>query len=56
MSICIERLGELSKKIQEISDNKTNPEVIINSLQIINNELSSLFKTYEFMNPCIIYN
>jgi ATP-dependent Lon protease len=46
VSICIERLGELSKKIQEISDNKTNPEVIINSLQIINNELSSLLKNY----------
>ena len=46
VSVCVERLGELSKKIQEISENKTNPEVIINNLQIINNELSSLLKNY----------
>ena len=46
VSACIERLGDLSKKIQEIGDNKSNPEVIINNLQLINNELSSLLKTY----------
>ena len=46
VSVCIERLGELSKKIQEISENKINPDVIINNLQIINNELSSLLKNY----------
>ena len=36
---CIERLGEISKKIQEISDIKNNADNIINALQIINNEL-----------------
>jgi len=48
ISICIERLGDLSKKIQEICENNTNhtPDVIINNLQLINNELSSLFKNY----------
>ena len=43
---CIERLGEISKKIQEISDIKNNADNIINALQIINNDLSSLLKNY----------
>jgi ATP-dependent Lon protease len=43
---CIERLGEISKKIQEISDIKSNAESLINTLQIINNDLSSLLKNY----------
>jgi len=46
VSVCIERLGELSKKIQDISEIKTNPDNIINNLQIINNDLSSLLKNY----------
>jgi len=44
---CIEKLGELSKKIEEISHIKsTQSDNIINSLQIINNELSSLLKNF----------
>lgn len=44
---CIERLGELSKKIYELSEIKNkNNETLINGLQFINNELSSLFKSY----------
>jgi ATP-dependent Lon protease len=44
---CIERLGELSKKIYELSEIKNkNNETLINGLQFINNELSSLFKNY----------
>ena len=43
---CIERLGELSKRIQELSDIKTNYDVIVNGLQAVNNELSTLFKNY----------
>ena len=43
---CIERLSEISKKIQEISDIKNNADNIINALQIINNDLSSLLKNY----------
>jgi hypothetical protein len=48
VSICIERLGDLSKKLQEICENNNNnaPDVIINNLQLINNELSSLLKNY----------
>ena len=46
VNTCIERLGDLSKKIQEVSENKTNTDVLINNLQQINNELSSLLKSY----------
>ena len=46
VNICIERLGELSKKIQEISEINTNTDMLINNLQQINNELSSLLKNY----------
>jgi ATP-dependent Lon protease len=46
VNTCIERLGDLSKKIQEVSENKTNTDVLINNLQQINNELSSLLKNY----------
>jgi ATP-dependent Lon protease len=46
VSTCIERLGELSNKIQDILDNKNNNDNFINNLQIINNELSSLLKNY----------
>ena len=46
VNTCIERLGELSKKIQEVSEIKTNTDVLINNLQQINNELSSLLKSY----------
>jgi ATP-dependent Lon protease len=46
VSNCIERLGELSKKVQDISDMKSNTDNLINSLQLINNELSSLLKNY----------
>ena len=44
---CIDRLTELSKKINEITDQSVkNTELIINNLQIINNDFSSLFKSY----------
>jgi ATP-dependent Lon protease len=46
---CIDRLSEINKKIQElieINNLKTNTDILINNLQIINNELSSLFKTF----------
>ena len=48
VSTCIERIGVLSKKIQEICEDKSNqnPDVIINNLQTINNELSGLLKNY----------
>lgn len=47
VSTCIEKLGELSKKIEEILSLKiTTTDAIINGLQLINNELSSLLKNY----------
>ena len=46
VSTCIERIGEISKKIQEIVDIKNNTDNLINSLQTINNDLSSLLKIY----------
>ena len=46
VSTCIERLGELSNKIQDILDSKINSENFINNLQFINNEISSLLKNY----------
>jgi ATP-dependent Lon protease len=47
VSTCIEKLGELSKKISEIQNAQiTATDSIINSLQLINNELSSLLKNY----------
>jgi len=42
---CIEKLGELSKKMKELTDIK-NTDSLINNLQLINNELSSLLKNY----------
>jgi len=46
VNTCIERLGELSKKIREIHDDKSSTDVTINKLQMINNELSCLLKVY----------
>lgn len=46
---CIDKLNEINKLIQElfeINNVKTNAELLINSLQLINNELSTLFKTF----------
>lgn len=45
---CINTLFELSKKIKEIDDTniKNNTKNIINILQVVNNELSSLFKIF----------
>jgi len=46
VSSCIEKLGELSNSIQDIIDGKKNEDDIINNLQIINNELSTLVKNF----------
>jgi len=47
VSSCIEKLSELSKKLEEITSVKlTSTDTIITSLQLINNELSSLLKNY----------
>ncbi len=45
---CINTLFELSKKIKDINDVsiKSNTDNIINILQVVNNELSSLFKLF----------
>ena len=49
VSTCIDRMNEINKKIfkiNELKNNNADYEVIINNLQHINNELSSLFKNY----------
>lgn len=46
VNTCIERLGYISNKIQEIFNDKNNTEKIISNLQIINNDLSCLLKNY----------
>jgi ATP-dependent Lon protease len=47
VSLCIEKLSEISKKIEEMMCQKiTSTDSIINNLQLINNELSSLLKNY----------
>lgn len=45
---CINTLFELSKQIKDINDIgiKTNTDNVINILQLVNNELSSLFKLF----------
>ena len=45
---CINMLFELSKSIKEINDQTINndTDIVINLLQHINNELSSIFKLY----------
>jgi hypothetical protein len=46
VSSCVEKLGEISKNIEEITTNKLNNEALVNSLQNINNDLSSILKNY----------
>ena len=46
VSTCIEKLGDISKKIQELIDVKNNTDNLINNLQLINNDLSCLLKSY----------
>jgi len=46
VNTCIERLGGISKKISELSEIKSNTDMLINYLQQINNELSTLLKSY----------
>lgn len=46
---CIERLGILSKQIKDASETtnpNSTPDEVINYLQVVNNELSSLLKHY----------
>jgi len=47
VNLCIEKLSEISKKIEDISIIKNiTTDNIINNLQLINNELSGILKTY----------
>jgi len=43
---CIEKLGEVSKKIDEVTVNTVDNETLVNNLQTINNELSGIVKSY----------
>jgi ATP-dependent Lon protease len=45
--MCLDKLTDLNNKMNEMNQmNKVNSETIISSLQIVNNELSSLMKNY----------
>jgi ATP-dependent Lon protease len=49
LNSCIDTLTDLSKKIKELSElniKQTDTDVLISNLQVINNELSGLFKNY----------
>ena len=50
VSACIDRLNEVSKKIKDVQENNSKPNIskdaLVNELQSINNDLSSLLKTY----------
>lgn len=47
VSNCIEKLGDISRKVEEVSSAKTGTtDHLINHLQVINNELSGLLKSY----------
>ena len=49
VNVCVNKLTELSKKINEINENtlvNASGEQIAKKLQIINNDFSALFKTY----------
>jgi len=46
VSTCVEKLGEISKKIEEITTNKIDNDTLVNYLQNINNELSHILKIY----------
>ena len=49
VNICVNKLTELSKKINEINEHtvvNSSGEIIAKKLQIINNDFSALFKTY----------
>ena len=46
VSICVEKLGKISKKIEEITSNKLDNDILVNYLQNINNDLSGILKSY----------
>ena len=46
VSNCVERLGDISKKIEEITTKKIDNDTLVNYLQNINNDLSSVLQRY----------
>jgi len=46
VSNCVEKLGQISKKIEEITNSTFQNDALVNYLQNINNELSSIIKIY----------
>ena len=43
---CIEKLGEISKKIEDVIVDKLDNETLVNYLQTINNDLSGIVRSY----------
>jgi ATP-dependent Lon protease len=50
VNVCIDKLGNLSKKLDQMKSENANNDILINNLQTINNELSSLLKSYGTFN------
>lgn len=46
VSNCVEKLGQISKKIEEITTKKLDNDTLVNYLQNINNDLSGILKIY----------
>jgi len=46
VNTCIDTLSEINTKIREISENKVDNDTLVNYLQNINNDLSSILKSY----------
>ena len=47
---CVDRLNEINNTIQTLNQDDSNKDIIINKLQLINNDLSSVLKNYGTSN------
>ena len=50
VNTCIDRLTEINNTIQTLNHDDSNKDLVINKLQLINNDLSSVLKTYGTLN------
>ena len=50
VTTCNERLTELNNSLQNLNTDDQNKDAIVNKLQLINNDLSSILKNYGTMN------
>jgi hypothetical protein len=50
VTTCNERLTELNASLQTLNTDDQNKDAVVNKLQLINNDLSSILKNYGTMN------